>query len=224
MALTKRKILRAVYWTIFTAIMVAIGLSSHVSSIKHINVTLPDAVYETPIDRLLSKMAWGNIAFNSPKTMGYGETTGIQLLLSRSRTTQALADLIVEPGDRERYTILTSDQIEAHLIGDGFEIKSITAETQVLDKQGVTEWKWDVRPKWLGKQRLHLSLDAKLDSNGKDISHTMRTFYQPIDVKIVWPQSALFFGQNYWQWICTAMVLPFVGWAAARLFKSKPTV
>ena len=129
--------------------------------------------------------------------------------------------MIQEPDEREHYTVRIADQMEARLTGEAFDITPITTEAQGMNLQGITEWKWDIRPKKIGPQRLHLTLDAKLRLFGRDVTHNIRTFDHTMDVKVVWPQSALFFWQNYWQWICTTIAIPMAGWLAVCKWRSE---
>lgn len=175
----------------------------------------------TPLDRLLRKMDWGNIAFNSPKTMVFGEAKNIQLLLSAAKTPDQLANLLQDSQNAEKYSIKFSDQMEARLTGTGFEIKPITKEAQSVSGQGVTEWKWEVTPKRFGAQHLHLALDAKIKLDGDDAPHTIRTFEQDVAVTVAWPGSILYFVQEYWQWICTAVAFPIIVWLVKRCLGGK---
>ena len=72
----------------------------------------------SPLDRLLRDLIWGHIAFNSPESLGYGETSGVQLLLSNTRLPEELAEMIQEPDEKEHYSVRIADQMEARLTGE----------------------------------------------------------------------------------------------------------
>ena len=38
---------------------------------------------------------------------------------------------------------------------------------------------------------------------------------------MVWPESPLYFLQSYWQWISTALLIPWIGWLATLIFGKK---
>ncbi|WP_369980098.1 hypothetical protein [Xanthomonas bundabergensis] len=174
-------------------------------------------VIEQEIDRL----NWGNIAFNSPEFVGYGETTVVQLLLSESKTGKQLISLIDERGNKETYRIQFSNDMDARLAGKAFDVSPITPEHQAVSGSGVAEWKWEIRAKELGEQRIFLTLNAHLSANGQHFHHTVKTFSKNLNVKVAWPQSMVFFLFSYWQWICTAIAIPLIGWIASHLVHDK---
>jgi hypothetical protein len=176
-----------------------------------------------PIEQALDRMPWGNIAFNSPKFLGYGRTVVVDLLLSGNKTGDQLLSLIDEDGDKETYRVQFNRDMEARLVGSAFDITPITSERQLVSPAGVAEWKWEVRAKEFGEQRLFLTLNAHLKINGQEGQHTVKTFSKTIDVNVVWPQSATFFLWNYWQWLCSAVAIPFIVWLGSRIFRSRAT-
>jgi len=103
--------------------------------------------------------------------------------------------------------------------GEGFEITAVRPERQAVSASGVTQWNWDITPKQLGQQRLHLTLDAIVKIGDHETSYTLQTFDRTIGVNVVWPDSALSFLGKYWQWVCTAAVFPLIAWIARRIFK-----
>lgn len=178
-------------------------------------------VRPNPIEKALGELQWGHIAFNSPETVGYGQTKVVQLLLSGNKTGDQLLSMIDESGSKETYRVQFSNDMEARLVGTAFDISPITPERQAVSNAGVAEWKWEIKPKGIGEQRLFLTLSTHLAVNDEHIEHTVKTFSKTLDVKVVWPQSALYFLAIYWQWLCTAVAIPIVGWLASRIFRDK---
>ncbi|HVI83550.1 MAG TPA: hypothetical protein VM717_12530 [Chthoniobacterales bacterium] len=177
------------------------------------------ATAPSEVDRLLDEMQLANIAFNAPASLGYGETIGIQLRLSTNKTPGELADMIHEPGQRETSSVKISNEMDARLTGEAFQITAVRPERQAVSASGVTQWNWDITPKQLGQQRLHLTLDAIVRIEDHETTYTVQTFDRTIGVNVVWPDTALSFLGKYWQWVCTALVFPVIAWIAKRIFK-----
>ena len=170
------------------------------------------------VDRLLEGLQSANIAFNTPKSLGYGRTSGIKLELSTNKSPEELAGMIHERGERETASVKISNEMDARLTGDQFQISAVRPERQAVSANG-TEWSWDITPRKLGQQRLHLTLDAVLNIDNHESTYTLRTFDRTIGVNVVWPETPLSFLGRYWQWVCTAMVFPVIAWMAKRIFK-----
>ena len=178
--------------------------------------SVPDKVGEA-----LKAMTWGQIAFNNPEVLAYGESAIVELLLSENKTEDQLLSIIRESGKKESYQVRLSTDMEARLTGRAFEITPITPEHQAVSPTDVTKWKWEIRAKEFGAQKLFLTLNANLVIDGREKQHTVQSFSRTLNVRVVWPQSAMYFFSSYWQWIFTAIALPFIGWFASRTFGKK---
>lgn len=176
--------------------------------------TVPSAV-----DRLRDEMPSANIVFNTPGIVGYGSTATIELKLSATKTPDQLSDMIDQPGVKETASVKISNEMEARLVGEQFAITAVTKELQPVSATGLTQWTWDIAPKQLGQQELHLSLDAIVKIGDHQDTYTLQTFNRAIVVNVVWPASAIAFLAKYWQWVCTAVVFPVIVWLAKRFFK-----
>jgi len=176
------------------------------------------ATAPSEVDRLLEGLQSANIAFNTPKSLGYGRTSEIKLELSTNKSPEELAGLIHEPGERETASVKISNEMDARLTGEQFQITAVRPERQAVSANG-TEWSWDIKPKELGQQRLHLTLDAVLKIDNHESTHTLKTFDRTIGVNVVWPDTALSFLGKYWQWVCGSVMFPVIAWLAKRIFK-----
>jgi hypothetical protein len=177
------------------------------------------ATAPSEVDRLLDEMQSANIAFNVPSSLGYGRTSGIKLELSAKKAPEELAGMIHEPGATETASVKISNEMDARLTGEGFQITAVRPERQAVSANGVTQWNWDIKPKQLGPQRLHLTLDAVMKIDNHESTYTLQTFDRTIGVNVVWPETLISFFGKYWQWVCTAVVFPVVAWLAKRIFK-----
>ena len=171
------------------------------------------------VDRLRDEMPYGNVAFNTPSIVNYGSTTTIELKLSATKTPEQLASMIDQPGATETASVQISNEMEAHLIGDQFQITPINKERQPVTANGLTQWAWDIAPKELGEQTLHLTLDAIIKNGDHEEPYTLQTFNRSIVVNVAWPGSAIAFLAKNWQWVCTAVIFPVIVWLVRRFLK-----
>ncbi len=208
-------------------ILLMIAIPSYIDNIENEpvnNTTINNtgtSTYLDPVKKALKEMPWGNVAFNSPRLLGYGETKVVQLLLSGNKTDDQLLSLIEEDGNKETYYIKFNNDMQARLVGTAFEVTPITHERQAVSATGVAEWKWQIKAKELGEQKLFLTLNSHIEINGLDAKHTVSTLDKTINIEVVWPQSVKYFLWNYWQWIFTFVALPLFGFTASRIFRSK---
>ncbi|HVT46135.1 MAG TPA: serine/threonine-protein kinase [Thermoanaerobaculia bacterium] len=141
----------------------------------------PAAVFT--VDELLR--AEGSVAFNTPGEMRLEESAVIQLLLDPSAISfEALAARIEQKGEIQTARVRISDTVEAKLAGSAFDIRAITPEAQAVSGEEPTEWRWEIQPREKGTQRLFLTLNAWLPSEGgaSERRRTIRTFERTISV------------------------------------------
>jgi hypothetical protein len=184
---------------------------------------IPWAESRHAFDHVLARLGRGNIAFNTPESMSYGETKTIQLLLDASKSGVELMQDLMEEGLRWHAEVRTSDEMEADLTGDAFEITRIpktASARQALSLREVTEWRWDIRAKRFSSQRLHLSLDAIVKINGKELApRHIRVFDKDIEVRVTDLHSAALLAEDNWQ-VTAAIstgILGVIGWLFKRL-------
>ena len=168
------------------------------------------------VDKLLNEMEFGVIAFNSPTNINIDDSPQIQLLLSLASTVEALKQSIAEEGEKVGATIKVSDIMEARLSGDMFQITEIIPIVQAISKSLETKWEWKVHPKKEGKHKLHLTLTALLEIDGRSTPRTIRTFDKVIEVNVTATQKIILFFKNNWQWLWAAILLPVGGWLWKR--------
>jgi hypothetical protein len=168
------------------------------------------------IDRILKRLDWGNIAFNMPDSMSLEEAKKVELLLGASHPPEELKKQIegksIE-GNIKIEKIQISEQMEAQLTGDGFNITRVTPERRAVSKAGITEWKWDVRAVQPGKLRLHLILNALVKIEGLEQPYTIRTFDKEYFVDVPWRNRPFFaFLERNWPWLWTTILIPTAAW------------
>ena len=172
------------------------------------------------IDRILKGLALGNIAFNTPESMSLNEAKKVELLLSSSLSPENLKKEVEKQnveGSIQVEEIQISDQMEATLTGDGFQITEVLPARRAISKTGVTEWKWDVRALKEGKLRLHLTLNALVTVSGNPPQqHTIRTFDKEYVVVVGVKDTVISFARQHWQWLWTTVLLPVGAWLWKR--------
>ncbi|MCB2262476.1 MAG: hypothetical protein LGR52_05980 [Candidatus Thiosymbion ectosymbiont of Robbea hypermnestra] len=164
------------------------------------------------LDRILSKMEFGVVVFNIPTRVNIDDSPQIQLILSLTETEEILRRSIVEEGEKIGASIKVSDRMEARLSGYMFQITAITPEEQAVSKDQRTEWKWEIHPKEKGKHKLHLTLTALLEINGRSTPRAIRTFDRYIEVCITPAQTLETFLKDHGEWLWPMILVPVVGW------------
>lgn len=184
------------------------GTSASTVGTTHPGVTTPDPGERPTLDSVVSNLRLANVAFNSPKTMRLEEPMVIQLLLSGRQPIRELKEKLTALGEREGEQIRASDSMEAHLTGAGFAIEAVTPEIRLVDRDEITEWKWEVEPTKTGQRRLHLTLSALIDVHGNEKPYTVRTFERTLVVEVTLQQRLETFAEENWQWLWTALLVP----------------
>ena len=190
--------------------------SNDVAKIAPVEIAAPDPKPPGNVDRLLNEMEFGAIAFNAPTNINIDDSPQIQLILSLAETVEKLKKAITEEGKKVGATIKVSDRMEARLSGYMFQITAITPETQAVSKYQRTEWKWEIHPKEEGKHKLHLTLTALLEIDGRSTPRAIRTFDKVIEVNVTTTQKIMLFFKNNWQWLWAAILVPIAGWLWKR--------
>jgi hypothetical protein len=164
------------------------------------------------VDRILVRMPFGSIAFNTPRSMNLYSKALIQLLLDIKTPIEELKQYVKAEGEKAGERIRVSNRMAARLTGPNFAITAITQETQAVSGAEMTEWKWEIKPKNAGSQFLHLTLSAILNVEGADTPRTIRTFDKIIEVEVTWNQKVTGFIRKNWQWLWAAVLVPIAGW------------
>ena len=147
--------------------------------------------------------------------MSLNEAKKVELLLSTTLSEEALKKEVENhnvEGNIHVEQIKVSDQMEATLTGDGFQITEVLNSRRAISKTGVTEWTWDVRALKEGKLRLHLTLNALVTIGGNQQLYPIRTFDREYIVAVGRIERVVSFARNNWLWLWTTIVLPVGAW------------
>lgn len=181
------------------------------------------------VDKELAKLDWQQMAYTAPDRMEIGSMVTVDVVLGGNRTFAELVPLFENAGKAEGQRVQVADRMEAKLTGSGFEIIATTPETQLVSTTQVTIWRWQVKAKDLGNQKLYLSLNALLSVNGKDTAKSIMTFQREISVQVTSVSGIWAFLERYWAYLTvafTAVILPLFVYLWKKLTKAdgaKPT-
>jgi len=180
-----------------------------------------EVIDNTTLDDITNESV-GIMAYSTPKQMVVGKSYTIKLRISKEKNKIQLIsgdrNITINDVTVDSKVVIESIRVEpimsANLISeDGkFIIKTLSTETQNIEDKGYTEWEWRIIPLKGGKNFLKLVVKVKIvDKNGesyKDIT----VFDKNVEIK-----SNIFFDiknwiSNYWQWLITTIIIPFVIW------------
>lgn len=171
------------------------------------------------VDRYIKDMRLANVVFNAPTTLNIEESFLVNLEISLQDDIEQLKKNVSDMGEQYSALISVSDSMEARLTGADFEINAITREVQPVSNIANTEWKWNIQPKKEGESTLHLTLTALINLEDRESAFTVRTFDRNIVVTITPVQKIQSFALDHWEWLCTAIFLPIIGWLVKKHFR-----
>ena len=153
------------------------------------------------------------------------ESAEIQLLVSPTTAIEELKKQVSAPGVVQGKEVPVSEYMEATLYGDNFTIANPT-QRKLVSRRGTTEWNWDVTPTKVGKQKLHLVLNAIIEYKEGEKPLEIKSFHEFIVVNVTFSQRiylvASTLGTNL-QWIAPSLLIPLGIWAWNRWNKRRKT-
>jgi len=125
--------------TIVLSLLIGISLVAawvifvQISLITTVMVKMPDPPSPKPlpptslgvVDEVVSRLEWGNIAFDTPMKMKFEEPKIVELLLSPTKSAQELQSSLKSHEQTEAARIQISNRMEADLSGLGFKIEAL---------------------------------------------------------------------------------------------------
>ena len=154
----------------------------------------------------------GAIVYNVPKKMNIDDYHIIHLVLKLNESADVLKRSVDDKGVKIGEEIKISKRMKASLTGSMFEIAPHCPETQVISKKEATHWYWDIHPKKIGQLSLHLTISAIISVDGQSTLRALKSYEKTIVVEITKRQQFKQFILKYWDWLCTVMFFPFLGW------------
>lgn len=182
------------------------------------------------VDAILSRLPFGDVAFNTPKHMYVGDTTEVSLKISLTAGVEELKRRLVERALQRDETI-TAEKVRVHSLmrasltgSNGFSVTPLdNLEDKPVPSSGVQQWLWEVEAKKAGIQRLHLTLSALLEVEGKERPFPVETFSETIEVKVSKERVTKGFIADNWQWLWATVVAPVAValWEGLKKLRSK---
>jgi hypothetical protein len=154
----------------------------------------------------------GNVAFNAPERMGFGESRIIALVASPKMDAATLSSELrgriggVDPIEVQKLQV--APLMEAQLEGaPAFEITALTPARQPVSRATPTEWRWNARARESGTHALHLTINAIITVDGERFPRSLDVLNREIEVEITAPQRIALFVQANWQWLAGTIVI-----------------
>jgi len=170
----------------------------------------------------------GLVAYSVPLEMIVGKTYTAKLRISKEKNKIELIG-----GDGDPISDVTIDSkitiasirvepiMSSSLISDSSKmiIQNISSQTQDIDKDGFTEWEWRLTPIKGGDVLLRIVVDV-IDPATK-VKKDIPVYDKVIKVKSNLIYDMGCFVKDYWQWLITTIVLPFIIWFYNKRRKEK---
>lgn len=154
----------------------------------------------------------GDITYVMQDSMVVGEISVIDMTVSKGMTH---AEIVAEVESFSDESVITEEvritpTMRAKLIdpsGSSFKIVQITPETQIVEPNGYTLWKWHVTPIVPGVNPLLISVDIIVGDDSKSIEVYEGTI-QVISNETTLDKIMNFFEEN-WKYLLSTLLLPF---------------
>lgn len=187
--------------------------------IKRENVKIEDKTLTNFVE---NNNETGIMAYSVPEEMKVGNTYNIKLRISKENNKVQLikGDRNIPINDASVNSLITIESVRvepimsAQLISEEskFEISSSSTEVQNIEQKGYTEWQWFIKPLKGGDNFLKLVVKVRVKEDNQEFYKDITVFDKKISVKSNVVFSIKGFINQYWQWIMTTIIIPFVIW------------
>jgi hypothetical protein len=175
------------------------------------SVAAKETDLDSDVDQKLADLPLGNIAFNTPESIPFGDSARIELLVSLKQAEEELRRAVRAEGPVETARVKISDQMEARLTGLGFRIEAITPERQALTRGEPTQWQWQIEPNKSATLELHLTLSALIEVDGVPATRAVRTFERTIYVEVPLVSRVSDFLAGHLELLMSFVLIPVAG-------------
>lgn len=175
--------------------------------------------------REVEKLKNSKILFNPPLRMIQGKTERVEARISYKDIKDALTQGLRGKGLPIEEPIKVSPIMRVRLDTkeNEFQIKQYGDEEQVIIGKPFSQWEWDILPIKSGTDTLHLKCTAVIyipDVGVKTLEFAVIDKDIEVDLDL-WFATKKFVVDN-WQWLSSALFIPFVIWICRLLLKKKP--
>ena len=166
----------------------------------------PPSPYDDLVRRAFANPTEGRLFFNPPKQMQLGQTERVEVRVARTlQLDTELLQGLRGHGIPHIEKIPTSSLMAVTLSSNGFDIKPLSNEEQVVILDGITTWEFDIHAKERGQQRLFLSVELRIPLSGWPLAHRSFPVREvTIDVQVTAVRLVGSFLGHNWQWVGTS--------------------
>ena len=161
----------------------------------------------------LNNLDIGRILFNPPQEMKVGVKDRVEVRIAKTIAEDFIKGLRGR-GIPQIEKIKVGTFMKVRLVGDNFDIKSLSHDEQAVEGEDFTQWEWDVTPLTSGIQSLLLSVTVRIKIfNDGEETKDYPVFERRIKVKVNLIHSTKKFIEKYWKWIATTIISSgIIGW------------
>ena len=180
-----------------------------------------EVIDNTTLDDITNESV-GIMAYSTPEQMVVGKSYTIKLRISKEKNKIQLVsgdrNIPINDINTDSKVVIESIRVEpimsANLIAeDGkFIITTSSTEIQNIEDKGYTEWGWRITPLKSGENFLKLVVKVRIINENGDFYKDITVFDKNIEVKSNVVFSIKTWLSNYWQWLITTIIIPFIIW------------
>lgn len=180
-----------------------------------------EVIDNTTLDDITNESV-GIMAYSTPEQMVVGKSYTIKLRISKEKNKIQLVsgdrNIPINDINTDSKVVIESVRVEpimsANLISeDGkFIITPSSTEIQNIEDKGYTEWGWRITPLKSGQNFLKLVVKVRIINENGDFYKDITVFDKNIEVKSNVVFSIKTWLSNYWQWLITTIIIPFIIW------------
>lgn len=176
----------------------------------------PQASPQASVEAFYASLPEQAIAFHVPRSVQRGEMFAVRLVVQPGQSEAALERVLVDivtdagpapaPGDIRTRTTRIGDEMQASIASPTLQIVPRGEDRQLVRRDAVTEWVWDVTATTGGSHRLTLSLYAI--PQGRSSGIKVKTFEETLTVTVTLIDDIKDTVANNWEWMWTFFLGP----------------
>lgn len=172
----------------------------------------------------------GLVAYSVPDKMQVGKTYSVKLRISKENNKLELINgngVPIANANIDSKITIASLRVEpvmsAKLLSDSSKmlIQSTSTLIQDIEKEGFTEWEWRLTPIKGGDIFLKIMVSVVTASEDGKVTKDIPVYDDIINVKSNVVFTIEGFIKQYWQWIMTTIIIPFIVWFYNRKKKKE---
>jgi hypothetical protein len=169
-------------------------------------------VPNTKVFKQQNNLSEGRIVYKIPNVMRIRSTYKVFVRISKSKSTVSIYDSL--SGEVMTSRIPVTETMEVRLVDVSpsdkkmFDIVTDGNQVQIVESGDTyTEWSWNVTPIHVGVSKLKIVVSIIKNNNKKDI-----VYEDTVEIERDVKEQIIFFWEEYWKWIITTFIMPFIVW------------